>query len=84
MTLAAWRRRMALAGGTLLVLGAVLMIGGGLYAGMQQDTTALRGIWVASGGTLGTAVGGVLLKVALFGPVPAAYAAEWQDQEVSD
>lgn len=71
MTLKAWRRRMFAVGILLLVAGSVVMMGGGLYAGMQQDDSALRGIWVASGGAVAIVVGGVFLKGALFGPFPA-------------
>lgn len=70
MTLKAWRRRMFTAGILLLVAGSGVMVGGGLYAGMQQDDAALRGIWIASGGAVAIVVGGVFLKGALFGPFP--------------
>lgn len=76
MTLRSWRRRMFAWGTVLLVAGMALMMGGGLYAGMQQDDTALRGIWIGSAGAVAIVVGGVFLKGALFGPVPAAYASD--------
>lgn len=75
MTLRRWRRLMAAVGIGLLLVGAVLMIGGGLYAGRQQyDPDAggnvMLGIWVGTFGTLGVVTGVVLLKLGLMGPYP--------------
>ncbi|MEK6974710.1 MAG: hypothetical protein AABY18_00045 [Candidatus Thermoplasmatota archaeon] len=76
MDLRTWRRTMFAVGATLLVAGATLMVGGGLYAGQHLDAEAMRGIWVGSAGTLGVVTGVVLLKLALFGPVPKSMLAE--------
>lgn len=85
MNLTTWRRTMFASGAGLLLVGATLMVGGGLYAGLQQDADAMKGIWAGSFGTLGVVTGVVLLKLALFGPVPKSMQADWQAQaEVDD
>ena len=76
MTLRTWRRAMAGSGIVLLLVGATLMVGGGLYAGRQQYTpddggNAMAGIWVGTFGTLGVVTGVVLLKLGFMGPYPA-------------
>ena len=79
MTLASWRRAMVACGILLLLLGAIMMVGGGLYAGRQQyDPDAggdvMAGIWVGTFGTLGVVAGVVCLKLSLFGPYPKEHA----------
>lgn len=89
MTLQAWRKGMFAAGAGLLLLGAVAMVGGGLYAGKQQyhaDGDVMTGIWVGTFGTLAVVTGVVLLKLSLFGPYPRQYADQLPDvgPEVDD
>ena len=77
MTLASWRRNMGIAGIVLLLVGATLMVGGGLYAGREGYAAGgdvMTGIWVGTIGTLGVVSGVVLLKLGLMGPYPKAYA----------
>lgn len=71
--LASWKRRMLALGVLLLVVGAVAMVGGGLYAGKQQygaGGDAMAGIWVGTFGTLGVITGVVVAKLGLMGPYP--------------
>ena len=78
-TLQSWRRTMFAAGALLTLVGAVLMVGGGLYAGRQQyhaDGDVMAGIWAGTAGTLGVVTGVVLLKLAVLGPYPKQYAHE--------
>lgn len=70
MELQSWRKAMFVGGAILLLVGSTLMVGGGLYAGQHLDSNAMRGIWVASAGTLGVVTGAVMAKLALFGPYP--------------
>ena len=75
MTLRTWRRTMAVLGIGLLLIGATMMVGGGLYAGRQQydpdvGGNVMAGIWVGTFGTLGVVTGVVLLKLGLMGPYP--------------
>ena len=77
MNLTAWRRAMFAGGVLLLLVGATLMVGGGLYAGRAQYQAGgdvMGGIWAGTFGTLGVVVGVVLLKLAMFGPYPKQYA----------
>lgn len=78
--LRSWKRRMLAAGLVLLALGAVAMVGGGLYAGRQQYQGAggdvMAGIWVGTFGTLAVITGVVLAKLGLFGPYPRQFAHE--------
>lgn len=77
--LQAWKRRMVAGGALLLLVGAVAMIGGGLYAGREQYTPGgdvMTGIWVGTFGTLGVITGVVVAKLGLFGPYPPKYAHE--------
>lgn len=78
MDLVTWRRTMFVSGLLLLLAGVVAMVGGGLYAGLRLDASAMRGIWVGTVGTLAVVTGVVLLKLAVFGPVPASMRAEAQ------
>ena len=76
---------MAIAGAALLVVGAVMMIGGGLAAGRAQygnGGDVMAGIWVGTFGTLFVVTGVVLLKLAVFGPVPASMRHELPVREV--
>ena len=89
MRLATWRRTMFAVGGAFLLLGAVLMVGGGLYAGRAQYDASggvvMAGIWAGTVGTLGVVSGVVMLKLAVFGPVPKSMQAEARaEQEASD
>lgn len=66
---------MAVIGIGLLLVGATLMIGGGMYAGREQydpdrGGDVMAGIWVGTFGTLGVVTGVVLLKLGLMGPYP--------------
>lgn len=81
MMLRVWRRAMIASGVALLLVGATLMVGGGLYAGRQQYTpddggNVMAGIWVGTFGTLGVVTGVVLLKLGLMGPYPKHLRAE--------
>ncbi len=83
MTLRSWRRTVFAFGALLLLAGASMMIGGGLYAGKQQyepGGDVMTGIWTGTFGTLGVVVGVVMLKVAVFGPYPKQYAHLWPAQ----
>lgn len=87
MNLAAWRRAMLAGGIVLLLVGATLMVGGGLYAGRAQyreGGDVMAGIWAGTFGTLGVVTGVVMLKLALFGPVPQSMRAELADTEADD
>ncbi len=77
MNLASWRRTMLSIGALLLLVGAVAMVGGGLYAGKQQyepGGDVMAGIWVGTAGTLAVVTGVVLLKLGLLGPYPKQFA----------
>ena len=83
MTLASWRRNMMIGGVLLLLVGATLMVGGGLSAGRAQYSPGgdvMTGIWVGTAGTLGVVAGVVLMKLGLFGPYPKQFAHLWPPQ----
>ena len=87
MTLRRWRRTMFVLGTLLTLVGSVLMVGGGLYAGRAQyepGGDVMTGIWVGTGGTLGVVTGVVLLKLAVLGPYPKQYAHEIHQTEAQD